>query len=178
MLGYGVSKTYKDALRDHDVILVKLFEQCTIKGIKLNKSKVVLSKSEVTFLGLKISSKGFMVDPQKVEAIAKMKTPTDLTGAQRLSGLLNYLSIFLPNLSEAMKPIRKLNQKVVDWSWSHIYDNAFGVLKTIITRAPVLQYHNPNKELVIQCDASQSGLGSVLLQDGKPNAYASQALRD
>ncbi|XP_064081464.1 uncharacterized protein LOC135198030 [Macrobrachium nipponense] len=46
-----------------------------------------------------------------------------------------------------------------------------GVLKS-------LQYYDPNLDLVIQCDASQNGLGSVLLQCGKPIAFASRALSE
>ena len=44
------------------------------------------------------------------------------------------------------------------------------------TEAPVLAYYDPSKELIIECDASQSGLGTVLLQEGRPIAYASRAL--
>ena len=34
------------------------------------------------------------------------------------------------------------------------------------------------KKLVLQCDASQKGLGVALTQDGHPLAYASRALTD
>ena len=45
-----------------------------------------------------------------------------------------------------------------------------------MSNAPVLRYYDPKKELVIQVDASSKGLGSVLLQEGRPIAYASRAL--
>ena len=41
---------------------------------------------------------------------------------------------------------------------------------------PVLRYYNLSDEVTLQCDASQSGLGAALLQNGKPVAYASRAL--
>ena len=47
-----------------------------------------------------------------------------------------------------------------------------------MTRAPILSYYDPKEELVIQCDASQNGLGAALLQKGKPIAYASRSLTD
>ena len=41
---------------------------------------------------------------------------------------------------------------------------------------PVLHYYNLKEEVTLQCDASQSGLGTALIQNGQPVPYASQAL--
>ena len=53
---------------------------------------------------------------------------------------------------------------------------AFGKLKNAVTTTPVLRYYNLDEEVTPQCDASQSGLGAALLQNGQPVAYASRAL--
>ena len=39
-------------------------------------------------------------------------------------------------------------------------------------------YFNPEKEVTLQVDASQFGLGATLLQEGKPVAYASKSLTE
>ena len=39
-----------------------------------------------------------------------------------------------------------------------------------------MRYYNNQEQVTLQCDASQSGLGAVLLQQGQPVAYASRAL--
>ena len=44
------------------------------------------------------------------------------------------------------------------------------------TAAPVLAYYDVKREVTIQCDASQSGLGAVLLQKGRSVCYSSRAL--
>ena len=59
---------------------------------------------------------------------------------------------------------------------------AFNILKKSVMTAPVLVYPDPNKEYLIQMDASKLGLGAVLSQkqsDGRyhPVAFGSQALR-
>ena len=41
---------------------------------------------------------------------------------------------------------------------------------------PILKYYDCNAEVTIQCDASEKGLGAVLLQNGKPVAFASKTL--
>ncbi|XP_044167088.1 uncharacterized protein K02A2.6-like [Acropora millepora] len=46
----------------------------------------------------------------------------------------------------------------------------------MVTCTPVLRYYNLQEEVTLQCDASQSGLGAALMQNGQPIAYASRAL--
>ena len=106
-------------------------------------------------------------DPDKVEAILKLETPGTKEEIERLKGTVNYLAKFLPRLSQVMEPLRRLTQTGVEWYW--------GVL---VTQAPVLAYYSPDKEIVIQCDASSLGLDAVLMREGRPLAYASRALTD
>lgn len=40
----------------------------------------------------------------------------------------------------------------------------------------ILKYYNIQEEVTLQCDASQSGLGAAMMQNGQPVAYALQAL--
>ena len=52
------------------------------------------------------------------------------------------------------------------------------MLKKEIVRAPILAYYNPQKETVLQTDASAKGLGACLLQDEKPIYFASKVLTE
>ena len=69
-------------------------------------------------------------------------------------------------------------QNDVAWLWGDAQEKAFTKLKVLLTQSPTLAYFDPSKQLDIQCDASKSGLGAALLQDGRPIAYASRALTD
>ena len=90
--------------------------------------------------------------------------------------MVNYLAKFLPDLSDAMKPIRCLTNKHVEWNWGKEQEDALKKMKKLVADATVLSYYDQEKPLVIQCDASKTGFGAVLMQDGKPISYASRAL--
>lgn len=160
----------------HDESLKRLLTRCSEKGIKLNKEKCEFNTKEIDFLGHVISCEGLKVDSKKIEAIMKMNKPDNVEAVRRLQGTVNYLSHFLPKLSDVMEPIRRLTHKNVRWEWGKDQDIAFTNVKKLVTSAPILQYYDQNKELSIECDASSKGLGAVLMQEGKPVAYISRAL--
>ncbi|KAK3731843.1 hypothetical protein QZH41_020209 [Actinostola sp. cb2023] len=178
ILIYGVGSTDDQANADHDQKLRALLQRCRERGIALNKDKVKLRCKEVTFMGHVFTSNGLKIDSDKVKAIVDMPKPEDIQGVQRLNGFVIYLAKFLPKLSDVMLPIRELTRKDVDWQWSEKQEKAFSEVKKAVTEAPVLRYYDPKKDLEIQCDASQSGLGAMLMQEGKPIAYASRALSE
>ena len=79
--------------------------------------KVKLRMIEVPFIGHMATSEGLCMDPSKVQAIKEMPTPKDVAAVQRLLGLAQYLSKFLPHLSDITKLLRLLTQKDVEWVW-------------------------------------------------------------
>ena len=105
-----------------------------------------------------------------------MKQPGDIAGVRRILGTVNYLAKFLPHLSQVSKPLRQLTKKDHPFVWNEATDAAFRKIKKLITTPPVLKYYEPSEPLEPQCDASDHGLGAVLVQGGKPVAFASCAL--
>ena len=65
------------------------------------------------FLGHKVTANGIFPDPEKVEAIVKMKEPSDKKELQRFLGMINYVGKFIPNLAEHTAPLRKLLRKTL-----------------------------------------------------------------
>ena len=107
-----------------------------------------------------------------------MERPSDKEAVERLRGTVTYLARYVPKLTDVFRPIAALVQHDIDWVWSDAQEQAFTRLKQLLAEAPTLVYFDQSKQLVIQCDASNYGLGSALLQDGRPIAYASRALTD
>ena len=177
-IAIGCGNTVEEAIDDHDTVLIRFLERCKERGVKLNTDKLNLRLTEVPFIGHVATDKGLCVDPAKVRAISEMPAPTDKAGVQRLLGLAQYLSKFLPRLSDITKPLRELTQKDVQWTWETAQEEALVALKNAVMTTPVLRYYNLEEEVTLQCDASQFGLGAALLQNGQPVAYTSRALTD
>ena len=64
-------------------------------------------------------------------------------------------------------------KKDVTYTWSTNQEKAFNRIKKELTEAPTLQFYDQRKELHLENDASEFGIGSVLSQEGKPIAYTS-----
>ncbi|KAL9965900.1 hypothetical protein ACROYT_G029758 [Oculina patagonica] len=154
-------------------------QKCREWNLKLNKTKLKRAQTEVRLMGHLLTPEGLKADPSKVEAILDMPPPSDIKGLKRFLGMVNYLAKFLPLLSDMTEPLRRLDDKEVEWCWLEQHQKAFTTIKQYLADAPVLKYYDVNEEEVtIQCDASETGLGAVLMQKGQPIAFASRALTD
>ena len=68
-------------------------------------------------------------------------------------------------------------KKNVEFKWESEQEKAFNTLKEKLTNAPILALPNFSKSFELECDASNVGIGVVLLQEGYPIAYFSEKLR-
>ena len=169
---------YGESEEQHDSNLRNLLTRCSKKGLQLKKEKSMFHTSQLNFLGHVVTDKGLRPDLKKVEAFLRMPNPTDVEVVRRLRGMITYLAKFLPRHSTIMEPIQGLTRQDCNWAWGEEQETAMCQLKRLVTTAPLLAYYDPAKKLTIQCDASSTGLGAALMQEGKPLAYANRALSD
>lgn len=166
---------------EHDVRLKQVFKATRKANLKLNREKCQLGVKELTFVGDILSSEGIRPDPRKVSAIENMPRPQCKKDVQRFNGMINYMGKFIPNLSERMAPLRQLTEKRIEWEWNHEHEKSWNDLKKLLTEEPILKFYDPARPIKVSSDASQSGLGAVLLQryeDWQPIAYASRSMTD
>ena len=70
----------------------------------------------------------------------------------------------------------ELLKKGVKFVWSEKCEEAFHTLRRLLTSTPVLAQPDTAKPFDVYCDASNTGLGCVLMQDNQVIAYASHVL--
>lgn len=167
---------YASEMTEHDSRLKAVLQRCREKGLKLNPKKIQLAVPEVKYMGHILSADGVKPDPVKVSAIENLEPPTDVPGVRRIIGMVNYLTKFVPSLSEHIEPLRKLTEKGADFIWSDLEQKSFEHVKTIISSTAVLKYYDVKKPVLISVDSSKSTIGAVLMQEGEPVAYASKSL--
>ena len=172
----GFGDTLEEAFRDHNKNHVAFLQRCSARGVKLAVEKLQLCLEEVPLIGHYATKSGLKIHPEKVRAVLEMPRPTDVKSLLRFNGTVQYLAKFLPGLSDMAHPLRQLTRKDAEWVSSETQEKVWSDIKTPISRAPVLRFYSPQDEVTLQCDASDTGLGAVLLQLQQPVSFASRAL--
>ena len=136
---------------------------------------------KVEYLGHTISEKGIQPMSEKVRPIRDAPRPQDVSQLCSFLGMLNYSGKFLQNLTTVLQPLYDLLQSAKLWSWEESQERAFGTAKELLSSAPLLTHYDPDKPLVLSCDASPYGVGTILShcmddQTERPIAYTSRML--
>jgi hypothetical protein len=132
---------------------------------------------EIQFLGHILSAKGIAVDPSKVQDIMEWNSPTTVHQVRSFLGLAGYYCRFIPDFSKIVKSITGLLKNDTKFDWSSKCNEAFEQTIVLLTTAPMLAQPGIEKPFDVYCDTSGSGLGCVLMQEGRVIAYASRQLR-
>jgi hypothetical protein len=91
--------------------------------------------------------------------------------------LAGYYRRFIPNFSKIAKPVTKLLKKENKYARSDACDEEFKLLKKLLTTSPMLAQPDTDKPFDVYCNASGTGLGGVLMQEGRVISYSSRQLR-
>ena len=102
-----------------------------------------------------------------------MPTPGDVKGVHQFISLANYMVRFIPNLSGLLEPLRQLTRKNNTWTWEEEHEEAVRKVKSALVSPPVLKYFDRKMQIIVQTDASEYGLGAVIMQEDHVIAYRS-----
>lgn len=182
ILVVGQGDTREEADINHDQNVIALMQRAEHRNLKLNPRKTQYKLQKIAFMGCVVSEKGTQPDPNKVKAITEMPPPTDKQGVLRFCGMVNYLNNFSPHLSQTIQPLFALTKEDHAFLWSPSHQTAFVAAKQLIAQAPCLAFFDARKHTTLQVDASQGGLGAVLLQPSdtgalQPVAFTSCKMR-
>jgi hypothetical protein len=101
--------------------------------LKLNPEKCVFGVLSSELLGFMVSHHDIEVNPTKVDAIRKMKRPTEKKDVMKLTGMMVALGRFISKLGEKGLPFFKLLKKFDKFEWTDEADRALEELKTFLT---------------------------------------------
>ena len=161
---------------EHDAHLHNLMQVACKYGVVFKLQKTYVKAPAVNFFGCLYNANGVHLDPEKVDAVHALPAPMNVTELQEFIGMVTYLSPFIHGLSTLTAPLQELLKKDANFTWNASYESTFEEVKQAIIRDTKLRYSDPSLPVTIQVDASQVGLGTALLQNNKPIAFASKAL--
>ena len=120
--------------------------------------------TEVEYLGHVISGEVVKADPKKISAMVQWLIPDFVKALRGFLGLLGYYRKFIKGYGTIAQPLTDLLKKD-SFHWSNKALEAFTKLKEAVTQPPVLALLDFSRPFIIECDASEKGLGVVLVQD-------------
>ena len=89
--------------------------------MKISPKKCQLFRRELEYMGntIFIKDQRVCVKPlrSRMEAIQKLKTPTMVKGCRSFLGMVNFVSIFCPELQKLLEPIYDLTRKGRPFVW-------------------------------------------------------------
>ncbi|GKE43339.1 putative nucleotidyltransferase, ribonuclease H, partial [Tanacetum coccineum] len=168
---------YSKSKEKHEIYLRMVLELLNKEKLYAKFSKCEFWLQEVHFLGHVVNQNGIHVDPSKIKAVKNWKAPTTPSKIRSFFGLAGYYRHFIANFSKIAKPLTSLTQKNQKYVWGVEQEEAFQTLKNNLCDAPILSLPNGVENFVVYCDASNQGLGCVLMQRNKVISYASRHLK-
>ena len=151
--------------------------------LKVSPKKCQLFKTSLQYMGNEIFIENKKVCVKllrsRLEAIQKLQPPKTPKGCRSFAGVVNFLSMFCPELHKLLKPIYDLTRKGRPFNWGKEQDS-FDEIKNRLIKLPVLHMPNKTGRFHLYSDTSKFATGSALyqIQNGKPKliAYASKRL--
>jgi len=133
-------------------------------GLELNMKKCRFMKTRIEFLGQVIENGRVSPSPEKIKAVMRFPEPTSVKQVQSFLGLTGYFRKFISRYSTTAKPLSDLLQKDKKFQFGEAERKAFNELKRVLSSEPILRIFDPDLETELHTDASQDGIGAILLQ--------------
>jgi len=173
---------FTETWNEHLTILRQVLDTLFRHGLTAKPSKTAIGFQEIDFLGHVVREGKQEPQSDKVDKILSLSQPTTKKQVQSLMGMLNYYSKFIPNFASLTFPLTQLlkGSKKQKIEWTTQCQEALRQVQQCFSKAPILILPNINEMFTIRCDASDTGIGAVLMQwrnnQLMPCAFASRKL--
>ncbi|XP_062104134.1 uncharacterized mitochondrial protein AtMg00860-like [Humulus lupulus] len=166
---------YSRNISDHVFHLRMVLQLLQDNSFYAKVTKCSFFQSTIDYLGHLVSAKGVSVDPSKIAAMCDWPTPTSVKQLRGFLGLTGYYRRFVAHYASVAAPLTDLLKKD-SFQWSSEASQAFEKLKAAMTSTPVLQLPDFSQDFIVETDASNIGIGGVLMQNGHPIAFFSKKI--
>ena len=163
----------------HITHLAEAFQVLRSYNMKLNPAKCAFGVSSGKFLGFIVNNRGIEANLDKIKAVLDMLPPSNIKDIQRLTGRIVALSRFVSRASDKCRPFFQVLKKAFQWD-AHCQE-AFTMLKTYLSSAPILVSPSEGELLTLYLAVSNFATSAALVRERdrvqQPIYYCSRALR-
>ena len=126
--------------------------------IRINMVKSTFAVLELKYLGFILSQLGIRANPEKIQGLLAIPPPTSVLGS------MNFFRCFVPDLATILVDVTALTSSKVPFTWNQELQNSLDTAKQLLARQTLLVYPDFTKEFHLYCDATDLGLGVVVVQ--------------
>ena len=135
--------------------------------LKISPKTCQLFRTNLQYMGNEIfiqNKSSVCMQPlrSRLEAIQKLQPPNTVKGCRSFVGMVNFLSIFCPELQKLLKPIYDLTRKGRPFVWGKEQQDSFEEIKYRLIKPPVLHMPNKTDRFHLYSDTSKFAMGSTL----------------
>ncbi|XP_072071629.1 uncharacterized protein [Arachis hypogaea] len=146
--------------------------------MKLNPDKCAFGVQSGKFLSFMLTCRDIEANPEKCQAVLKMRSPKTVKEVQQLTGRLAALARFLPRITHRSHHFFKNLRKQQKFNWTEECEKAFTELKAILSAPPILQTPEAGKPLYLYLSIINHAISFILVIEAEKGAIKSQALAD
>ena len=154
---------YSQSIREHIEHIMKVLQWLRESQFYLSKSKLDLFSDKTDCLGHVIDDNGIHAELDKMWCIMEWKTPWNYNEVKKFVGLVQYLALYMPDITAYPTLLSGLVQNNRTFQWTPLLDKCFQSIKVIAMWSPILKPVDFNKnELVwVIKDGSQMEIGAM-----------------
>ncbi|CAM5073805.1 unnamed protein product [Eretmochelys imbricata] len=159
---------FSDSWAENLEHLQKVFKRIKEARLTVKAKKCQIGLNRVTYLGHQVGQGTINPVQGKVDAIQKWPVPKSRKQVQSFLGLAGYYRQFVLHCSEITAPLTDLTKKKQPNAvqWTEECQKAFNQLQATFMSDPVLRVPDFDKPFLVTTDASEQGVGAVLMQKG------------
>ncbi|XP_042878233.1 uncharacterized protein LOC122257193 [Penaeus japonicus] len=173
------TENWKDHIKTLECVLAVIKKA----GLTARPSKSEIGKSSIEYLGHCVGSGVSSTTDDKVNRVLSVAIPRTKKEVRSFLGLTGYYRQYIADYATIASPLSDLTKKSVPnkVSWEICHQDAFDKLRKVLANKPILKLPDMSRQFIVQTDASDIGLGAVLLQvwenERWPIMYASRKLK-
>ncbi|KAG0436138.1 Transposon Tf2-9 polyprotein [Dictyocoela muelleri] len=158
---------FSKSKEEHDIHLLEVLKRLWNAHVKINFKKSEFFKPEILYLGQIINGKFIRPDITNLAKLKGIGFPKTKKQLMKIIGSIQWFRPYITNLSDKLNPLTSKLKNDTKFQWNDSDSEKLKEIYKYIEKQPKLHYPNLDDEFILFTDASDSAIGSVLIQNQK-----------